>query len=186
MNIEKLKSTWEKSKGPKKNQDELREMTKLNNHPSLRRMRIRLIVESFGVAMFLGFYHDMLDGGHKPLWLNGILILSIVLLIVVDMIGYLTLLNPVQGNDIAKSLTNLELKLKRIMVLSLATSFAFAVSLILFFTNGIHFTGSKYALLTGIIITLCALTYISFKTWSARLCQVQQSASEFNTLHGTT
>lgn len=179
MDIHELKSAWKKSGGSKKNHDELEQMTKINNHPKLSRVRLKLIIESVGLIVLLAFYYDMLDGNDKPIWLNALFITSIVLFIGNGITGYLTLLNPVQGKDIAKSLSKLKTRLKKIRLFSLLTSFVFALTLISFLTLDIQFTTSKFALLAGMIVTLGVMTYLSYNIWSSRLNQIEKSVSEF-------
>jgi hypothetical protein len=179
MDINELKSNWQKSNSERKSQTELQRMTRIKNHPKLKRTKIKFIIEVVLLVIFLAVYHNILDGGNKPLWLNIILVISIVFYIANDITGYLALLHPVQGNNIVTSLENLKVKLRRVSIVSLLISMSFAFSLILFLTINIHFTTSKYVLLTGMILTLLIMTYISYQTWISRISQINQSMQEF-------
>ena len=142
--------------------------------------KVKLIIETILLVAFLSVYYDILDGGNKPLWLNYTLIISMLLFIGNNIFGYLTLLNPVQGDNITTSLKNLKLKLRRLLILSVVSSFVFGVALLLFLSLNVHFTPKKYALLAGMILTLGIMTYLSYKTWLSRMNQINQSAMEFS------
>lgn len=179
MNLNELKSTWENAGGSKKTQPELEGMTTIKNHPKVRQTKVKFAIESILLTLFLAGYYDALDGATKPLWLNITLITSIVLYVVNDIYGYLTLLNPVQGTNIAKSLERFKSKLQRILVGSMVTSIVFAISLILFLTINIHFTAGKYAVLTGLILTFGIMFYISYRTWISRIRDIRESVHGF-------
>ena len=155
-------------------------MTRIKNHPKLGRAKVKLIIETILLVAFLSVYYDILDGGNKPLWLNYTLIISMLLFIGNNIFGYLTLLNPVQGDNITTSLKNLKLKLRRLLILSVVSSFVFGVALLLFLSLNVHLTPKKYALLAGMILTLGIMTYLSYKTWLSRMNQINQSAMEFS------
>ncbi len=180
MNLEELKSNWEKAGIEKKSQAELLMMTKIQNHPKLNRIRLKLIIESVLLIAFLIVYHNMFDGGNKPLWANITLIISAALFIFTDLIGYLTLQNPIKGNNLRESLNNLHLKLKRITVFSLTVSLLFGLSVILFFTSTIIFTTGKYLILAGMIITMFVTMYLSYKYWIVRINQIKTAETEFD------
>ena len=180
MDLDELKSTWDQSGGRKKSQSELQWMTRIKNHPKLGRAKIKLIIETILLVAFLSVYHDVLDGGNKPLWLNYTLIGSVLLFISNNIFGYLTLLNPVQGDNIALSLKNLKFKLRRLFILSMVSSFVFGVALMLFLSFNANFTPKRYVLLAGMILTLGIMTYLSYKTWLSRMNQINQSAMEFS------
>jgi hypothetical protein len=179
MDLNELKSTWQNAGRERKSQLELQAMTKINNHPKVRRTKIKFIIEVILLVAFLAVYHDILDGASKPLWLNIMLVSSIILYIANDIIGYVTLLNLVKGHNVAKSLQNLKVKLWRILVVSLITSIGFAVALLLFLTFNIQFTTSKYALLAGMVLTMIIMISVSYKTWIGRVRHIHKSAEDF-------
>lgn len=180
MDLNELKSAWQNAGRERKSQLELQSMTKINNHPKVRQTKVKFAIEVILLVVFLAVYHDILDGASKPLWLNTMLVLSIILYIANDIIGYLTIVNLVHGYNVAKSLENLKVKLWRVLVVSLITSIGFAIALILFLTFNIQFTPSKYALLVGMILTMIIMIYISYKTWISRVRHIHKSALDFS------
>ncbi|CAN5478011.1 hypothetical protein BH10ACI1_BH10ACI1_15380 [soil metagenome] len=180
MNLEELKSNWKQTGAEQKSQAELLMMTKIQNHPILNRIRLKLIIESILLIIFLIVYHNMFDGGNKPLWANITLVISAALYILTDFIGYLILQNPVSGNNLKNSINNLHLKLKRITFFSMLTSFLFGSSVILFFAPTIDFTKGKYLMLAGMIVTLIILMYLSYKNWMFRINRIKTAKAEFD------
>ena len=180
MKFNELKSNWQKSGDKTKSQSELQMMTKVKNQPKLKRIRIKLIIETVLLIAFLVVYKDAFDGDNKPLWVNIILGASVVLFILNDIIGYFTLQNPINGSNIKQSIDNLTHKLRRLSILSISSSLFFGVSVILFLTSTIHFTKGKYLMLAGMFITLIILTYLSYRNWSYRINHFQKVTEEFN------
>ena len=180
MELDEFKSNWQNTGDMTKNQSELQMMTKIKNHPKLNRIRIKLIIESILLVTFLLVYHDFFDGYTKPFWVNTFLIVSVILFVVNDIIGFMTLQNPIHGTTITQSLNKLTLKLKRLSMLSIVSSLFFGISIISFFISGINFTTGKYVMLAGMIITLIGLIYVSYKNWKYRIQYFEKVIEEFS------
>lgn len=180
MNLEELKSNWKQTGAEQKSQAELLMMTKIQNHPILNRIRLKLIIESILLITFLIVYHNMFDGGNKPLWANITLVISAALYILTDFIGYLVLQNPVSRNNLKNSINNLHLKLKRIAICSLTVSLLFGSSVILFFSSMIIFTKGKYLILAVMIIMMFVSMYLSYKYWMLRINRIKTTEMEFD------
>ncbi|MEO8253684.1 MAG: hypothetical protein ABI554_04790 [Flavobacterium sp.] len=179
MEFDQIKSTWKKTGEDKKNQTELLMMTKIKNHPNIKRIRIKLIIETILLTIFLAVYYDGFDGATKPLWANILLITTTIAYIVVRFIGWLVLRNPVKEGDLKKSLVSFQNKLKIMVISILLTSFLLASAFISFFTSSINITKGKYFLLTGIIITLILLVYLSSRNWIKRIKHIKTTLMEF-------
>jgi cation transport ATPase len=179
MDINDLKTDWNRIETNKKSRKELMMMIKIQNHPKLNRIRIRLIIEIVMLVAFLAAYNDIFDGPEKPLWVNVILIFSAVLFILTDAIGYWVLQNPIQESNLRESLTKLHTKIKRLSIFSLIASFLFGLSVVLFFTSTIVFTPLKYLQSAGLLIALMFMLYISYKSWAQRMNQIKQAGMEF-------
>ncbi len=178
MELDDLKPNWKKAGSQSKSPAELQLMTRVQNHPSLNRIRRKLIIESIFITAFLMVYNNIFDGGDKPLWVNIFLIVSAVLFVLNDLSAYLVLEKPVSGESLALSIRRLGKRLHWLLVSSVSTSLLFGGSLILFLSAGIEFSQSKYLLLAGIIVSLLALTYVSYRNWSFRISQVNKVAGE--------
>ncbi len=161
MEFDNLKSDWKKTGPRNKSQDELLMMTKIINHPYIKRIRIKFFIEATLLITFLVLYYDGFDGATKPLWANLLLIGATTSYIIVRFIGWLVLRNPVQGDNLKKSLVKFSHQLKQIAVSVLISSLLFGSAIISFFTSSVDFTKEKYFVLAGMILTLLFLVYLS-------------------------
>lgn len=179
MELDDLKPNWQKSSHAIKSKTEIQKMMQLKNHPKLNRVRIKIITETAFLIAFLLICNTIFDGENKPVWVNVILLSSTVLFILNNIGGYLVLLNPVRGNNLAQSVSCFHWKIKKLSVLSLVTAFLFGASVILFFTSTITFTPEKYFLLAGMTTSLFIGIYFSWKNWTYRIKQITRTALEF-------
>ena len=180
MEFDNLKSNWKNSGSQIKSKSELEMMTKVKNHPQLKKIRSKLIVETFLIIIFLFVYYNAFDGSEKPLWINILLSISAILYILNDVFSYVTLLNPVKGISIKNSITKLHDTLQKLQIFSIITSFLFGIALIFFFSSSIIFTNTKYLIVLGIIISLVGMIYFSYKNWNGRIKQIKETIGEFN------
>jgi hypothetical protein len=180
MEFNKLKSNWKKAGVGLKDQNELLMMTKIKNHPDIKRIRIKFIIETILIIVFLAVYYDGFDGATKPLWANILLIGSTIAYIIVRVLGWLALRKPIRGENLKESLVSFQSKLKRMANLILFTSFLFGSAIISFFTSSIDFTIGKYLVLAGIILSLMLLVYLSSRNWFKRIEAINTTLIEFN------
>lgn len=179
MEFNELKSNWNKSGGRNKTYDELLLMIRIQNHPKLSRIRLKLIVESALLLVFVFVYHNIFDGDQKPLWVNIVLIASAVLFIMADFAGYLSLQNIIRGSNIKSSVERLYRTLQRISLFSIIASFLFGTSVILFFTSATDFSGNNYLILAGMFISMLVFIYLSYRNWHSRINQLKAVEAEF-------
>ncbi len=180
MEFENLKSNWKKAGIGKKEQEELLMMTKIKNHPTIKRIRVKFIIEAILIIVFLAVYYDGFDGDTKPLWANLLLIGATSTYIIVRFVGWIMLRNPIKGNNLKTSLITFQKKLKQVAISVLLTSFLFGSSIILFFASSIHFTKGKYFMLAGMGLSLILLVYLSSQNWFKRVKGIQTTLLEFN------
>lgn len=179
MNIESLKSNWDKSKGDPKQESELKQMTRINQHPALKKIRLRLILESVFLVVVLFIYRDWFDGAYKPLYINILLAASIILFILNDVLSYLAIKNPVVSGTIRTSVEKHIGILKKLCAFSLLASATYSVFLLSFLTSTIHFTTVKYFMLAGIVCTILILLYVSYRQWNKRIRSFSEVLEEF-------
>jgi hypothetical protein len=180
MEFENLKSKWKKAGVGKKDQNELLMMTKIKNHPNIKKIRIKFIIETILLVVFLAVYYDGFDGATKPLWANLLLIVAAISYIIVRFIGWLVLKNPVKGDNLKTSLVNFQNKLKRMAISVLVTSFLFGTAIILFFASSIDFTKGKYFILAGMALSLILMVYLSSRNWFKRVDGINTTLLDFN------
>ena len=180
MELDNLKSNWKKVGFGKKGQNELSMMTKIKNHPNIKKIRIKFIIETILIILFLAVYYDGFDGATKPLWANLLLNVATISYIIVRFVGWLVLRNPIKGDNLKTSLVNFQNKLKRMAISVLVTSFLFGSAIILFFTSSIDFTKEKYLMLAGMVLLLMLLVYLSSRNWFKRVEDINTTLIDFN------
>lgn len=180
MELDNLKSNWKKAGVGKKDQNELLMMTKIKNHPDIKRIRTKFIIETILIIVFLAVYYDGFDGANKPLWANLLLIGATISYIIIRFAGWLVLRNPIKGENLKSSLITFKNKLQRMAISVLLTSFLFGSAIILFFASSIDFTKGKYFMLAGMALSLILLVYLSSRNWFKRVEGINTTLLDFN------
>jgi len=179
MEYDNLKSNWKKTGSGKKNLDQLMGMTKINNHPKVKRMRIKFLIESLLLVVFIALYYDGFDGADKPLWANLFLISTTTIYIINRFFGLLVLRNPIHQNNLKQSLIDFQRKLKSIAISIVASAFLFGCGVIVFFISSIQFTTSKYVMTFIMFLLLILLTALSSRNWIKRIQHIKSSLKAF-------
>ena len=179
MELNELKSGWQNAGGNYRTEADLERMTKLNQHPTLKHIRTKLIIETILLSFFLVVYYDWFDGDQKPLYANLLLFTGALLYIFNDVIGYISLAKPVMKENLRSSVQHLLQKVKRLSMLSLVVSFFYSVCVLTFFLSVITFTKEKSFILLGMILVLVQLTHISYKVWRNWIAKLELQATDF-------
>lgn len=179
MELNELKSGWQNVGGNYRTEADLERMTKLNSHPTLKRIRIKLIIETVLLSFFLIVYYDWFDGDKKPLYANLLLFAAALLYILNDVMGYISLAKPVVKENLRSSVQHLLSKVKRLSMLSLVISFLYSVCLLGFFLSVITFTKEKSFILLGMILVLVQVTHISYKVWRNWILKLELQVKDF-------
>jgi hypothetical protein len=180
MELNDLKSNWQNAGGAYKSEADVLRMTKIAHHPSLKKIRVKLIVETIFLLLFLIVYYDWFDGNKKPFYANMILVAGLLLYIANDVVGYFAIAKPISGLNLKLSIGNYFARIKRLAIFSLAFSFLYSISVIIFFTSVIHFTREKRFLLFGLSIILLQLMLWSFRVWTRRIKNLRKQIKDFD------
>src|SRR5699024_5390209 len=106
MNLENLKSTFNSASQAPISKEALLRMLNVNRHPSLKAIRIQLMIESIAWIIFLACFYNFFDGHLKPAIWTIALVLAVGLLLVHNAAGYKITNNPINGINIVESLAN--------------------------------------------------------------------------------
>ncbi len=181
MELNELKSGWQNAGGNYRTEFDLERMAKLNQHPALKRIRTKLIIETIALSFFLVVYYDWFDGDQKPLYANLLLFVAVLFYILNDVIGYISLVKPVMKENLASSLQRLLSRVKRLSVLSLVVSLLYSICLIVFFLSVVTLTKEKNFILLGLILVFTQLMHLSYKQWRKWIKKLEQQISDFTT-----
>lgn len=180
MNIDNLKVEWGNIGSNQKSPKELLMMTKINNHPNIKRMKIRFMIEAVALIAFIVLYYDAFDGTSKPLWANILLIGAASVYIITRFSGWLLLRNPVKENNLKQSLQLFQKNLKRKVISIILTSFLFGTAVIIFFTSVIDFTKGKYIVLFFMVLIFICLIYLSIRNWIKKIKIINKTLEELD------
>jgi len=174
MEYKNLKSGWQNAGVALKKEDDILKMTKITNHPSLKKVRKKLLIETALLIFLLVVYYDWFDGNQKPFVANLLLVMSLILYIANDIIGYISLVRPVRDTNLKLSFEKYLGSIKRFSIFSLLVSFLYSISFLVFFTSVIDFTREKRFILFGIILILIQAMFWSARVWGKRIKMLKQ------------
>ena len=180
MELNDLKSSWQNVAEDFKSEADLRRMTKIANHPSIKKIRTKLIIEMIILLFFLFIYYDWFDGNKKPLYANLALVVGLLLYIFNDIIGYISITRPIKGTNLKLSLQNYLMRIKRLSVSSAIITFLYSISIIIFFTSVIAFTKEKALLLVFSTVIVVQIILFSLRMWTKWIKNLKLQLKDFN------
>ncbi len=180
MELNDLKSGWQNAGGAFKSEKDLQRMTRMVNHPSIKKIRTKLVIETIILVFFLFIYYDWFYGDKKPFYANLSLVVGLLLYIFNDVIGYIALLRPIRGANLKLSIQNYLMRVKRLSISSIIITILYSLSIIIFFTSVITFTKEKGLLLVFSSVVVCQLILLSFKIWRKWIKNLKLQVKNFN------
>lgn len=173
MEFEELKQNWQSIGGPEKEASELERMTRMRNHPALRRVRTRLLIEGSLILAFLALYYSALDGDQKPLWANLMLLALGIVYIGHHLWNWWALQRSIKEPNLIGALRQIESTLSNLRISSLLISALWGLSLISFLMYPRTLIELPWAWLCGILLTLSGLLFMSHRIWESKISQIQ-------------
>jgi hypothetical protein len=180
MELNDLKSGWQNAGGDFKSESDLQQMTKIVNHPSIKRIRTKLIIETIVLIFILFIYYDWFDGDKKPFYANLALVVGILLYIFNDVIGYISITNPIRGANLKMSIQNYLIRTKCLSISSVIVTIIYSISIIIFFTSVITFTKEKGLMLVFCIVVVVQLVLLSYRMWGKWIKNLKLQVKDFN------
>jgi len=180
MDLNELKSGWQKAGGAFKSETDLRRMTRIINHPSIKKIRTRLGIEIIALLFILFIYYDWFDGDKKPFYANLALVAGLLLYIVNNIIGFIWILKPVRKMNLKDGVEEYLIRVKRLSVFSVIVAFLYSISILIFFASTINFTKEKGLVLVFSSVIMFQLILLSFHVWRKRINRLKQQAADFD------
>lgn len=174
-----LKKEWNDFNQQLKSIDDLSPQTIIRQHPTLKRTRLKLMIESTLLLLFLVFYYSALDGDANSGAVNTMLVLGVIFYGVVNVFSYLTLIQPNYSDNIIASLQRTKRRLRTAQVMSLIASVIFAITFLAYSSSAVIFTYEKRLIMVGMILTLVIMSVISYFVWNKRISHFNALISEF-------
>lgn len=180
METDNLKSVWQSITPALKSNEDLIKMSKERSNTVLEPMRKQIYIELFGFIAFLFCYYSMFDGANKPLTINLIIAVAIVLPIINHLRGYQLQKQFKSGKNLKDDLTSFVNKLENFRVETIIARLAFTIGLMLFFTYNITFSVQKWWAIFLIVIVFSIQFFFLHKTWSNRISKLKLVLQELN------
>lgn len=180
MELEDLKSDWQYAHVPFRSEADILKMTRIKNHPSVKKIRTKLMIEIIGFVLFLTVYYDWFDGDQKPFYANVLLVSSLLLYVANDVIGYASVVKGINGLNLKASLGKYLVRIRRLSVYSLICTLLYSISFLLFFSSVIHFTKEKSFLLLFLVIVLFQMLFGSQMIWNKWIKSLEQDVKDLD------
>lgn len=180
MELKDLNSGWQNAPVENISEADLLKMTRIKNHPSIKKIRTRLIVETICFVFLAAVYYDWFDGHQKPLYANILLIMGLLSFFANDVIGFISLEKKLIGSDVKISLERYLIKIKKLAVFSQICNVVYSLSLLVFFTSVIDFSKEKSFILLGFLIILTQMLLWSQRIWSKWIKNLEQQLNSFD------
>jgi hypothetical protein len=148
-------------------------------NPVLNDIRRQLTIESIAYTIFLVVYYSGFDGNNKSFLMNAILVISVSLLLLHNMAGYIITKNNIPANNLKLSLSTYLRKIKRFALLAIASRALAFSGIMLFFMSNITWSTGKYFGLASIICILGIQIFSLRKIWSGRINKISAVLSEY-------
>jgi len=179
MELDKLKTQWQNVNVAHKDKKELQQMTKIQHHPQLKKIKLRFIIEIVALSIFLLVFQDFFDGPKKPVWANILLVSGILASIIINVWGYITLFSPIQAFNLQMSLQKYLWQLKRMALLSVVASLYYGITLLVFFITGLSMNTKKYIFIALMGGFLLVMVYFSYKLWQNHIQRIKSALEKF-------
>lgn len=179
MELDQLKSGWNTLDVPAKTTEELKTMLLESKHPVLKEIRKQFIIEIAGWSAFLFCYYTMFDGDQKPLWVNLVLIITMLSSLLHNLSGYSFSRFLPGGDSIKASLDRYMKKIRTYASISIFSRILLISGFMLFFTFNIQFTTTKYLLLAAAaLVFVLQLLWLS-RLWTKRISALRNTINNF-------
>lgn len=179
MDDNSLKSAWQNTPTPLRNQDDIKPLMQEKNQAVIKKVRRQAFIETAGFAISLFVYYDMFDGHNKPLYANALLTASFLLIILHNAAVYLLSRKKTAGDNIKQMLQSNISNLKKHGVVTVALRAVAASCLLLFFVSVISFTNAKYWLLGAIVAVYIVQLWLLAVVQRKRVQQLRQVLKNF-------
>jgi hypothetical protein len=179
MELDDLKNTWQNVKTPETSATDIKAMLSENNHPVLKSIRTQVIIEVAAWSVFLLCYYTMFDGDTKPVWINAILVVSVLFPMVHNLMGYSFARYLVNGPTLKESLTIYLAKVKVYAAISISTRVLLAAGFIVFFTYGLTLNAARFYSLAIIGAIFMLQLVILYRMWAKRLSNIKTAVLGF-------
>lgn len=179
MDLDRLKDIYKNAGKEEIGKDRLFKMIRAATHPVLSSIKRQLIIESVMWSIFLVVYYDFFDGHTKPFLWNILLVLSVVLILVHNILGYRVTANPIQAESINNSLYLYLKRLRLYALISIATRVIAILMIMGFFISTIEAGRNMFVVLGFVVIIILFQVVMIWKIWKRRINNISEAKKSF-------
>lgn len=169
MELDDLKSDWKNLTPDPRTTEDLHRMIHENSHPVLKGIKWQMIFETTLFTLLLLVYYSGFDGDQKPFYANFLLVTAVLLVILHNVLGYLSVQNMVTGSDLRESLKNYLARVRRYAIVSVSSRVVAMTCLLLFFSSTVSFSGIRLLALLGVLLVISVQVYVLARIWKERI-----------------
>ncbi len=173
MELEDFKSAYLQAGKQEKDKDALQRMLHAGN-PVIKGIKRQLIIETVLWLIFLVVYYDFFDGHLKPLIWNLLLVLSVILLLLHNFLGYKITNKPVNGDNIQESLKNYLQKVRWYSIISIASRITAIIIVFGYFLSSIESTDKKIWGIGFLLLLIIIQGLLLRKIWLGRIDKLKK------------
>lgn len=179
MELDDFKSAYLEAGKQDVSKQNIKQMMNALN-PTLKGIRKQLILETILWVIFLVVYYDFFDGHLKPLIWNVLLVLSVLLVLVHNILGYRIAENPINGPNIRQSFEQYLTRIRKYSMLSIASRALAITILFAYFLSTVESPGKKYGSIGFLLLIIFIQVYFLNKVWASRINHVKSICQELS------
>lgn len=180
MELDNLISDYQNAGKTPLSKENFKKMIYENNHFITKGIKRQLLIETTLWAIFLAVYYNIFDGHLKSALWNILLVISVILILVHNALGFQIFSNPINGETILESLKKYQIKIQHYAVISIVTRILAIVILLGYFISTITFKPEKSISLGIIALILPIQIYILNRIWSKRIKRINSLFTKLN------
>lgn len=175
MELDNLKSEYQNlDNDNSKSIENLNKMKHSGRHPVLKSIRKQLVLESVLWTLILIVFYDFFDGHLKEFYWNVLLVMSIVLVLLHNALGFMIVKKPINDSSIKDSLIKYLNKIKSYSRISVISRVLAVIIFMGFLTSNVVWDGRKiWTSLVFFVIMIVGQVYFLNKVWRQRVKKIK-------------
>ncbi|MDO5978470.1 hypothetical protein [Flavivirga spongiicola] len=154
--------------------ESLNKMKYSGSHPVLKGIKKQLVFEGILWTLILIVFYDFFDGHLKAFYWNVLLVMSILLVLLHNVLGFIIVRAPINDSSIKDSLRKYLNKIKSYSRVSIISRVLAVVIFMGFLTSNVVWDSRKiWTSLVFLVIMMVAQVYFLNKVWRQRVKKIE-------------
>tara|TARA_R110002072_G_scaffold298492_1_gene472550 strand:- start:20 stop:535 length:516 start_codon:yes stop_codon:yes gene_type:complete len=147
--------------------ERLKKMKYTVNHPVLKKIKKQLLFESIIWTLILVVFYDFFDGHLKAFYWNVLLVISILLVLLHNILGFIIVQKPIGDVSLKDSLKKYLSRIKSYSIISIASRVIAIIIFMGFLTSTAVWTVNKLIMIIGFFILTISIQI--YMLWASLL-----------------